>query len=50
MRHHGLKGKLGNNEQEAQAGLQIGELHHFRVITPLHSSSLANNAVKLLIS
>lgn len=50
MRRHEWKGKFGNNEQEAQVRLQIGELHHFRAVTPLHSSSLANNTVKQLIS
>lgn len=45
-----VKGKFGNNEQEAQVRLQVGELRHFRVTTPLHSSSLANNTVKQLIS
>lgn len=45
-----VKGKFGNNEQEAQVRLQVGDLRHFRVTTPLHSSSLANNTVKQLIS
>lgn len=42
------KVNFGNSEQQAQAGLNTGELHHFGLIT--HSSSPANDAVGQLIS